>query len=329
MCPVNSRGIRRMLTRQSAPSVLVTILLAACAGGDSDSGPPRAGCLRIGYLDITASAPLFVAQETGLFDSVGVCVSTEIFGTSNQLVDAIAADRIDYVVEVSAVPALALAARDPNRFAISAASTISPEEPFDAIVALRTSGIAALSDLAEGRVAVFPGTTATALLRRFLEDSGVDASSIRFVPVSPGNQLAALTSGAVDAVHAYEPTWAVALGNPAIEQVHGTVYGRQLSPNPQGVSLLSRGLTERNPEAAGRVVAAFDAAISIMRNDDSLTRGVLRERFDLPGDAVERMHLLYMAPSDSVDWVSLAEYADLLVSAQELDVAPDLDALHR
>lgn len=317
-----------MLTRRSALSVSVPALLAACVGPDPGSDAPHAGCLRIGYLDITASAPLFVAEATSLFDSVGVCVSTEVFGTSNQLVDAVAADRIDYVVEVSAVPALALASRDPNRFAITAASTISPEEPFDAIVALRTSGIATLSDLAGKRVAVFPGTTATALLRRFLEDSDIDASSIRFVPVSPGNQVAALTSGAVDAVHAYEPTWAVALGNPAIVQVHGTVYGRQLSPNPQGVSLLNRRLTERDPEAAGQLVAALDQALSIMRSADSLTRGVLRERFDLPGDAVERMHLLYMAPSDSVDWVSLAEYADLLVSAQELDVAPDLDALH-
>jgi len=321
--------IRAMLTRTRAPSFLMTTLLFACMGADSDSDTSDAGCIRIGYLDIVASAPLFVAEATDLFDSVGVCVSTEVFGTSNQLVDAIAADRIDYAVEVSAVPALALASRDPGRFAITAASTISPEEPFDAIVALRTSRIATLTELAGKRIAVFPGTTATALLRRFLEDSGVDTSSIRFVPATPGNQIAALTSGAVDAVHAYEPTWAVALGNPAIMQVHGTVYGRQLSPNPQGVSLLNRRLAERDPEAAVRLVTAFDGALSIMRSDDSMLREVLGRRFDLPDNAVERMHLLYMAPSDSVDWVSLAEYADLLVSAQELDVAPALDALHR
>jgi ABC-type nitrate/sulfonate/bicarbonate transport system substrate-binding protein len=159
MGPDTPLHTRKMLTRRGTLSVLLPALLAACVGPDSGSDASLAGCLRIGYLDITASAPLFVAEATRLFDSVGVCVSTEIFGTSNQLVDALAADRIDYVVEVSAVPALALASRDPSRFAITAASTISPEEPFDPVVTLRTSEITTPSDLAGNRVAVFPGTT--------------------------------------------------------------------------------------------------------------------------------------------------------------------------
>lgn len=305
----------------------LTVIAIACAESGTDSGQQIADCMTVGYLDITASAPLFIAEAQGYFDSLGVCVQTEAFGTSNQLVDAMASNRINYVVETSAVPALALASRDSSRFVITAASTISVEEPFDAILTLRATGISSIAELAGKRIAVFPGTTATALLRRFLEESGIETSGIEFIPTAPGNQLPALLSGAVDALHAYEPTWTVALADTAVVEVHGTVYGRQLSPNPQGVSLMNRRTLEERPEAARNLVAAFDRALGMMRNDEAGTREILRSRFDLPGDAVERMRLLYMSPSDSIDWASIGRYADLLLTVGELDTVPSIEAL--
>ena len=57
----------------------------------------------------------------------------------------------------------------------------------------------------------FPGSTATSLLRKYLKDSKVEVGGITFVPIPPQTQLGALLEGSIDALHAYEPTTAIAL----------------------------------------------------------------------------------------------------------------------
>lgn len=297
----------------------VTVLMG-CGGA-------RAPCLRVGYLDFTGSAPYFVAEGLGLFEHFSACVEATSFATSNQLVDAVAAGRIDYVAATSAAPALALHARASDRIVLTSSSEVSDTLPFDAILIRDTSSMQTLDDLRDARIAVFPGTTNRALLRHFLESRGVDVSSIEFVQTPPASQLASLRSGVVDAAHVSEPAWTIGLQDPELRQLFGTVYGAQLSPNPQGVSLLSRAALRRDPEGARNLVAAFDSAIAFMRSDPDSTRAILGTHFALPGDAVERMHLSHMRPHDAIDWDAVGKYVDLLLEVGELTARPDIESL--
>lgn len=303
--------------------VLAIVVAVFVTRPNGTEGP----CLRLGFLDITASAPLFIAEEQGLFDHFGVCVAKEQFASSNELIDALAADGIDYVVEASAEPALALQLRVPSRFFITAASTISPEQPFDAVLVRDTSSIQELRDLGGRRISVFPGTTAATLLRDYLHSRGVDISGIEFVPTPPADQLASVRSGAVDAAYVYEPEWTLGLQDPNLRQLHGTVYGEQLSPNPQGVSLVSSAAWTRDPQPARALVAAFDSALVVMARDPERAREYLGSHFALPEDAVSRMNLLFMSPSTRIDWASVEAYAQLLVDLDELDGLPDVQGL--
>ena len=64
----------------------------------------------------------------------------------------------------------------------------------------------------EGRkIGVFPGSTATNLLKKFLSDNNIDISKIEFIQIVPPNQLPTLYEGSIDVLHAYEPTTAIAL----------------------------------------------------------------------------------------------------------------------
>ena len=66
----------------------------------------EAKIVKIGYLPIMASLPLYVAQENNYFVEQGVQIETTQLQSSNQLVDALVRGDIDIVVETSAVPAL-------------------------------------------------------------------------------------------------------------------------------------------------------------------------------------------------------------------------------
>ena len=50
--------------------------------------------IRIGYLPITASLPLFIAQEKGYFTEQGLNVELVKFETSNQVIDSLVREDI-------------------------------------------------------------------------------------------------------------------------------------------------------------------------------------------------------------------------------------------
>ncbi len=326
-------------------AALLLLATMACGGGEdrgeggagaagapaAEAAGARGACLTVGYMEFTASASLFIAERDRLFDSTGVCVRTAPFATSNQMIDALAAGRVDYVAATSAAPVLALEAASPGRVLVTSASLVTVEDPFDAIVVRREMGEGRW-EMGEGAkrlrwlegktIAVFPGSTATALLRGFLKANGVDVARVGFVPTPPQTMLAAVKSGAVDAAHVYEPAVAIASLDTSLAVLFGTVYGRQAPPNPQGVALLSARTAAEHPAEARALVAAMDRALTIMQRDTVGTQQLLAQRLRLPPAAAARMHLPYMSTHDRVDWGAVRRYAELLVSVGELPAVP-------
>src|SRR5260221_8633927 len=103
--------------------------------------------VRIGYLNITASLPLFVAEEKGFFAEEGIQYDASPLATSNQLVDAVVAGNVEMFPESSAAPVLAVQLQSPGRLKIFSASAITKSAPFDAILVKDSSPITKLSDL--------------------------------------------------------------------------------------------------------------------------------------------------------------------------------------
>ena len=96
---------------------------------------PTRTIVRIGYLNITASLPLFVAEANGYFTDEGLAIKTHQIASSNQLVDGIVGGSLDLFVEASAVPVLAVELQSPGRLKVFSVSSITREAPFDALLA--------------------------------------------------------------------------------------------------------------------------------------------------------------------------------------------------
>ena len=291
-----------------------------CGGGKTDT-------VKIGFLNNTGSLPLFVAEEKGFFNEEGIREEATPIATSNQLVDALVAGNLQAFPESSAYPVLAVELQSPGRLKIFAASAITRQRPFDVLLVKENSPIAKLSDLGGKRIGVFPGSTATSLLRKYLKDSHVAVAGITFVPIPPQTQLGALLEGSIDALHSYEPTTAIALARGGVRKLFGSVYAELLEPNLQGVGVVSARFLREQPETARKVIRALEKAMAFMRQNEAETRQILGRRLKLEERVAQTSVLLDVQPHVEIDRGALQKYADMLSGLGELKGQVNVDGL--
>jgi len=275
--------------------------------------------VRIGYLNLVTSLPLFLAEEKGFLREQGIEYKTMPISSSNQIVDGIVAGNLDCFIGASAVPVLASELQSPGKLKVFSVSEITRQKPFDALLVKEDSPIKTLSDLSGRRIGIFPGSTAINLLKKYLSDKGVDISAITFVPIVPANHLAALLEGSVDVIYAYEPTIAIALSKGGVKQLHGSVYAEMLSPNPISVSVASTAFLQKHPETAAKVIHALERAMNYMKEQDKEARQILVKRMNLSEDAVNRCVFLYMLGHEQIDSALFQRFADMLTALGELN----------
>jgi NitT/TauT family transport system substrate-binding protein len=270
---------------------------------------------------------LFIAEEKGFFAEEGIRVETTPIATSNQLVDAVAAGNLDLFPESSAVPVLAVELQSPGRMKVFAVSSITQRTPFDAILVREDSSVTTLSQLAGKRIGTFPGSTSATLLKKYLSDHKVDVSHVTFIPVPAQNQVTALLEGSVDAVHAYEPTIAIALNKGGVRRLFGSVYADMLDSNPQGVAVVSCKLLKGNPAIAKKAVRALERAIVFMHENEAEARQIMARRLTLDGPVAKSTVFLDMVPHDKIDRATFQQYSDMLSDLGELNGRVSVDEL--
>jgi len=299
-----------------AGMVVVLVMIGAIVLWQDAQEKPTT--VRIGYLNIVASLPLFVAEEKGFLAEEGVHFETRAIATSNQLVDAIISDNLDCFIEAAALPVLAVELQSPGRLKVFSASEITKNAPFDALLVRKESKIQGIGDLTGKKIGVFPGSTATNLLKKFLLDSNVDVSTINFVPIPPPNQLPALVSGSIDALHCYEPTTSIALIQGTVRKIHGSVYADMLSPNPQGVAAISSSFVKQYPEVSSKVIRALERAMVFLKENDKEARDIMMNRMQLTEQVSGQCVFLYMLPHKMIDPTVFQKYSDMLTELGEL-----------
>jgi NitT/TauT family transport system substrate-binding protein len=272
--------------------------------------------VKIGYLQITGSHLLFIANNEGFFEEQGIDVELIRMQSSNQLAEALLRGDIDVSVEMSAVPILKISEEDPNSIKIFLISKIYIEDNFDAIIVDKESEILTLKDLENKKIATFPGSTASTLLKQFLESKDIDISTITFVPMPPPTHLSALSGGSVDAVHAYEPTISIAESGDVARKIYGSVYSEQINPSPQGVATISERFITENPDLANRIVEIFLEASTYLKENVDDSREILLQEMGLTEEVVAKLNF-YERSLDEEAINSFKEYVALLELLEE------------
>ncbi|UCE99628.1 MAG: ABC transporter substrate-binding protein [Planctomycetota bacterium] len=302
------------------PQVITILLISSVALHSCQTAPSeKSTTVRIGYLNLVTSLPLSIAEQKGYLTAKGVKFKAVPLATSNQLADAVITGELDCYVGASVVPVFAAELRSPGKIKVFTASEITSNQPFDALLVKDDSAIETLSDLSGKRIAVFPGSTAKNLLRKYLRDNHIELATITFVEIPPSQHLDALRIGFVDVIHAYEPTIAIARSQGGVRILHGSVYAAILSPNPISVSVVSTDFLKKHPKTAVKTIAALQRACRFMKENDKETRSILIKQMEISEDAANRCSILYMLTHDQLDPANFQRFADILTEIGEIN----------
>ena len=294
------------------------VILFLALFGFWKSAHKEAGEVRVAYLQIIPSLPVFIAQEQGLFDKENLRLKAIAVGSSNDLVNTMVAGQADILPATSLVPIIHLEIQSPGRVRIFSHSRMNDANALDKIIVRDSSPLHTVEDLQGKKVGVFPGTAPSHMLAAFFKKHGVDPASVTMLQLPPQAQLSSLESGAVDALFAYEPVTTTALVHGGYRQLFGSVYADLLNPCPIGASVISREFERNHPQLAARAVHALQQGVDYMAAHPAESRTLLTKYIKLPPEVAARVNVADVTLSNQVDIANLQQFIDLLYQTGEI-----------
>jgi NitT/TauT family transport system substrate-binding protein len=162
--------------------------------------PEKVEKVRIGLLPDSVSALLYIAQQQGLFERLGLDVEFENYQAGAFAVNDLLADKIDIATATEFV----LAVQGFKREDLRAIGTISSSETIE-VVARRDRGIAKPEDLKRKTIASSKGTATDFFLSTFLSFHNIHPEEVRTIDVKPSEVLTALSEGNIDGAVSFSP----------------------------------------------------------------------------------------------------------------------------
>lgn len=269
------RRLRRNVAALCAVGLL-TVLAAAC----STSGPNSVGSVTVAAVPGIDNVPLYLAQKDGLFSRAGIGVTIKRYPTVSAEIRALNSGQVQVAVGDYAEIFYNQTTGSGNFSLLADGYDATPGVA--EVLTTKNSGITSPADLAEKKIAVpstnkVPEPTGTpisllaAALESVLRSYEVNISTIQFEPMPPQQELAALSSGSVQAILVPEPYVYEA------ESSYGAV--EVLDPFSGAYSGLPMTgyFTDRSwPNANSAAAAAFRSAILQAQGEADVTGPVQR-----------------------------------------------------
>lgn len=281
---------------------------------------------RIAVLNQTHNLPLMIAQEEQLFEKQGITPEFVPFASSNQAIEAIVRGDID-IGMMSFIPFFTLEQKEPGKLKIFNATAMTNAAAFDRLIVKKDSPIAEVKQLAGKKIGVFPGTSATNLAKDYFKKQDIDIANIEFVQLAPATQLAALESGSIAALYAYEPGLTTALSQGA-RAISPSIFATLVDENPIGVGIISTKFIQQQPEVAKKTVGVIDEAIRYQTEQESKARAIAKKIFKFDQGVADTFSLTPIITSTQINKAKVKEFAEKLVAIGELQMLPKTDDIY-
>ena len=205
----------------------------------------------------------WVALEKGFYAKNGVSVELAgVFKAGPEIMTAFSAGELDmaYVGEAPATTAVAN-----NAASVAVVAQVNTEGSA-LVIAKGNTAIKSLADL-KGKMVAIPGhsTVQDFLLRKALNNAGIDPASVNIIVVKPPEMISALRTGQIDAFIAWEPHPSKA-ATMAVGQNLATSAG-MWPGHPCCVLVTDTGFLAKQPKKVRAVVAAHVQATDFIRHN--------------------------------------------------------------
>lgn len=185
----------------------VALLCSSCGGSGATSGSSGTASVTVGALPVIDDVGLYIAQDEGIFQKVGLNVTIQSVATSAVAIPKMKSGAIDILGGGNDVSFIQLAAgnpADPPFKLLSEAATCAPGA-FEVLV-LPSSGIKTPADLEHKTIAVnIPNNVQTLTINSVLQADDVSTASVRYTAIPFPQMVAALKAHKVQAISEVEP----------------------------------------------------------------------------------------------------------------------------
>jgi ABC-type nitrate/sulfonate/bicarbonate transport system substrate-binding protein len=252
--------------------------------------------VKISDRGLASALPIYVALEKGYFAKYNLKPELVKFTAGNDVLNALITNQID-IGEMPIDPLVFAEDKTNTDTKIFLAARWSENEnrSFDALFVRKGGSIESLANLEGKKIGVFPGITAKTFLAHYLVKNNVNVQKTEFVELAPNVQLQSLTSGAIDALFAYQPTVTIAEKILNLKKIDESIYNK-LGFNYFATYAFSGAFSKS--DAAGKTQEAFLEAIHYMQSNESDSRQILAKHTAL-GDISLQMSYFpqYHAPT--------------------------------
>lgn len=267
----------------------VTLLGAALVACTLSTGA-FAEQITIGHTINPAPAPVFIADQQGLFADAGLDVQLEVMTADPLFPAALMSDSIT-VAAMTPTTFLAAVANGLDLVAFSGTSTTLQTSRDIAIVSRTDSGVTDAADFAGHTVGV-PGIGALldVIMKAWLDTHGVAPTDATFIEMPFPQMSDQLRAGRVDAVITVNQ-----FAGPMVGEGYAQMVALPLAELPKGLPAIilvgTRDWVEANPESVAALRATMAQAQSVAETSPDAVRTALANAMHLPPPVAERIEL--------------------------------------
>lgn len=159
--------------------------------------------IKVGYMQISAHAPLIAAKELNIFEKHGLRVQLVPYPDTPTLMDGVEKGQVDVGYQLTADIVLKSAASTGKNYYVYYVARSTIAAPIDGFYALKQLDS---NSLKGKKIGCFPGPTGEAMTRAIMEKVyGLKAKDYTLDPIAGVLQITKLKSGSVTALFTYEP----------------------------------------------------------------------------------------------------------------------------
>ena len=228
----------------------------------------------LSYAAITApsAAPVYIAQNQGLFKANGLNVEVKEYPTGVATTEALLRGEVE-VAWSAELPFITRAFAKEEISIIAVSTRFSDQYLF----ALKDHGIKNISDLTGKRIGVPLKTIAEFYLGRLLELNSMNIKDVSLVNVLPPESVDTLTGGSLDGVVTWEP-YAGNIKKQIADKV--VVWSVQSSQPGYGVIIARNDWVSEHPKTVIRFLESLAQAESFIDNNSETAKRIVQERIN-------------------------------------------------
>jgi len=250
--------------------------------------------IKIGYLPVVHSLPLYVAIEKGYFEDEGIIVEAISFESPNQLVDAIMQGQLDFGSAMGTGIIGIANSKNPGKVKIYAVSGEMNNNCIEEIVIPLRSTITSIAELKGKKFGILAGTIQwRTIARDILTKNGLNMDTDVTIVELPGTvQTQTMASGQVDALLALEPipTTIIQTGVGKI-LMQGPAKEYIADPFWPGADVVNLEFAIQNPETTEKIIAILQKTIDEINENPEEYKKYLKTYTPLTDEIIAKVSL--------------------------------------